>query len=240
MSYSINKKTDPVTNLLERVAHWVFLHWQQAILACGAIIVAAFLSIVVVYNLKRLRFQAWDQYALANTQMFKGENQKAIETLTNILNSHRTGALASQSGLLKGDIYFKTGKKEEAIKAYQDTFSQADNPELRAMALFNIAAAFEESQNWTESENHYQQFIDEYAENYLNGKAYESLGRVQMAQNKYRDAQGTFERLIALYPDSNWSQKAESYLAHINPHLPKAGTTSKQTLKEPQTNTNQP
>lgn len=207
-----NAHKDPVTLRLERGARWIVSHWQQMGLILSALAVAGVLGFFVRYNLQKLKERAWEQLSYAQGQASHGQRAEALQTLSVLLASNRSGVLAVQAHLLKTDLLRMDGKTEDAIAAAREALRQANSPEYKALALSALAVALEQAQKWQEAEDAYQNFLKDFPEHFLSARMYESLGRVQMAQQKWSDAQGTLERLITLYPSTPWARNAQDLL----------------------------
>jgi tetratricopeptide (TPR) repeat protein len=216
---SMDAKRDILTQRLEHGGRWLVRHWQQVLLALGALAVAGAFAALIFFNLQQLQSRAWEQLSTAQGLASRGQVEEALKNVEQLAASHRSGPLASQARLFKGDLLFQQGKGPEAAAAYQEALERADSPELQALALAGLAGARELAQTWDQAATHYERFIKDYPEHFLTPRAYEALGRIQMTQGRWKEAQATFERLITLYPTTPWAKDAQTALAQIKPNV---------------------
>jgi predicted Zn-dependent protease len=212
-------KHDPITQRIENAALWAARHWQQVALGVSTLLVAGLIALAMARNLKQSRGRHWEQYASAQSQYYRGEIDPALQSVNNLVPSVRSGPIVSLARLLKGDILLKQKKNDDAAQAYKEAYAQAYTSDIKALSAFGLAFTLEQAQKWPDSEKGYQAFIAEFPEHYLVGRAYESLGRVQMVQQRWADAQASFERLVSLFPTTEWAKNAETYLAQIKTQL---------------------
>src|SRR5262245_26255468 len=185
----------PVSRPLVPDVPWIVAHWQQIGLAFSAVFVAALLAVFVVYNLNKLKERAWEQFSFAQGQAAQGKRAEALQTVDSLLASNRKGPLAAQANLFKGDLLLADGKKAEALAAYQESLRQSGTAQLRHLAQAGLAAGYEEDQQWAKAEAECQKFSPDFPEHFLTARIYAALGRLQVIQNKWADAQGTLEHL---------------------------------------------
>jgi hypothetical protein len=191
---------------------WLLRHGKQVLLGLGVVALASLLIGWVFHNLQAVRRLAWDQLSSAQTLFSQGKISEATQAVDQILASHRSGSLAIHAHLLKGDMALQGEKKDQAIPAYEAALGQSATPELRAVALGALAAAHEELQKWPEAEKLHTQFTVEFPDHFLTPRTHLGISRLQMAQQKWVEAQSTLERLITLYPSTPWAQEAQELL----------------------------
>jgi predicted negative regulator of RcsB-dependent stress response len=129
--------------------------------------------------------------------------------------------------MLQGDILLSEGKAAESITAYQTAIHQAPTNALRALAMIDLAQAQEQTRKWDDALVSYGNFLKDFSDHFFAPRAYESTGRIQMLQQKWADAQSTFERLVTLYPDSPWAKSAQDYILQIKFQQQKQQTPAK-------------
>jgi len=207
-----HERKDVVTQRVESAAQWVVSHWQQVGLGFVALATAGALTALVIQNLRKLQERNWDQLGQAQALASNGQRDQALQMANGILTNVRSGALASQAYMLQGDLLIQSGKPADALASYQSAVTQAETPELKALAVAGQSAALEESQKWPEAAAAYAQFIKDYPEHFLTPRAYLSLGRSQLQTNKPAEAQATLERLVTLYPTTTWAKDAQALL----------------------------
>jgi hypothetical protein len=85
-------------------------------------------------------------------------------------------------------------------------------PELKVLAAAGLALADED---WAKAETLYGEFLRDYPEHKLTASVNESLGQVQLIQEKWEAAEDTFVRILSRYPASAQARNAKTYLHQI-------------------------
>jgi tetratricopeptide (TPR) repeat protein len=217
-SAAADSHKDAVTQRLEAGAAWLVRHRQQVGLALLALLAAGALGGFITFNLRRLRHLAWEQLSAAQAMATHGQRAQALQTVDQLLAAHRSGTIACQAHLFRADVLLLENRTDDALAAYREARRQAGVPELTSLAAAGEAAALEQARRWPEAEESHRAFIRDFPEHFLTARAYQSLGRLQMIQEKWTDAQATLERLVTLYPTTVWAKTAQEYLAVVKPH----------------------
>jgi tetratricopeptide (TPR) repeat protein len=196
----------------DRIRRWLDTHRHQVLLGLTVVLVGGGMIAAIAFSLVGLRARVLDQFAAARSQAMAGKNVEALEALNKLLESQKTGVIAVQALLTKGDLLTAQGRYDDAVAAFEQALRQADRPAYRALAVANIAQAREDGGKLQEAETLYQQFLKDFPDHFLTARMYLALGRVQQMQGKAAEGRATWERLVTLYPATTWGQLAQARL----------------------------
>lgn len=194
---------------------WIVRHWQQALLALGAVIVAVLLTVWVTSRLTSSRERGWESLSMAMNQVAQGHSDQAAKILDSLLGSQRSGPLAVQALLMKGDLLSAQGKTAEALASVREAQRQAVSPEYKALVSIALGNALERAGQSAQAAEQYAAFIAEFPDHFLVPRAYSELARIQAVSGKAPEARATYEKLITLYPATVWAQNAKAALESL-------------------------
>jgi TolA-binding protein len=118
-----------------------------------------------------------------------------------------------EKAFLKGEQYFRQGKYQEAIRAYQDLRCYYPNTDQAPKALFQIGRSYEYLKLYPEAEAIYQSFIEDYPENPLLPEAKLAQARVVIMLGKVEKAIDMLDKIIDQYSSPAITISAMTLLA---------------------------
>lgn len=107
----------------------------------------------------------WSQYSLGSAD--PKQLEAAIQTFAAMLKAYPKGKFSDQALYFQGEALYQTGKKPEAVVAYDTLIKGFDKSNLRADALYALGVTQEELQKWAEAGQTYDQFLKEFPQSDL-------------------------------------------------------------------------
>lgn len=144
----------------------------------------------------------------ANNELLKLDSLNKLDTLSTIYITFNPVSSSSQiaAALLRGEIFLKQKKFEEALQAFQsavvieDGLRYNEPPDWKLPTRHYLGAALFEAGRFADSEKVY---LDDLRVNRENGWSLTGLQRCQNAQNKKSDVAATLKRLSKAWKNSD-------------------------------------
>jgi TolA-binding protein len=204
----------------EKVSQWVFTHRAQLGLAAGVFALAALLAVTIAMNRRKLAERGAEQLSAARFQASQDKHKEALQILDELINAQRTGPVALQAYLMKGDLLFAQRKFGEAAAVYEEGSLQSTLPDYKALILLGRASAAVELNKYPEAAGFYKDFLRDFPDHFLAPRALMESARLSLALQQPAEARETLERLLMLYPKSPWVAGAQALLSNAKALLP--------------------
>jgi tetratricopeptide (TPR) repeat protein len=234
-------KKNEVALATERAAAWIMNHREAAFGIGLTLLIAFFLGIYSVIRYSELKTTAWERLAVAESYAFAGQSKPALDQLKNIAEQFPRTRAAGFSQLFQADVLYQSGMYKEAIEAYQQTLDRQD-VNLSPFALSGIAFSQEASGQYQASMDTAQRFLATYQDHYLAPQVHAILAQALKSLGREEEAKATLEKIALLYPDTFWSQWAQTNLhpPEKTSSIPKPPTEAKKGGKPTETKETSP
>lgn len=197
------KEPDEFISFTEKI--YLFVSHHAKSIALGA-------AIVVILLVVTFLFQAWNKKetegadrmlsdAMENYQMVSSpyreaspqEYKNAMEKFNEVIATFPKTESGKLAVLYKGNIHFRLGEWDEAIKAYNGYLEKAGQERLyRVFAMEGLGYAYEDKKDYEKAVQAFQKVVDlgqgfQLADAYLGlGRCSEKLGKTKEALESYR------------------------------------------------------
>ncbi|OGW15358.1 MAG: hypothetical protein A3G93_07300 [Nitrospinae bacterium RIFCSPLOWO2_12_FULL_45_22] len=119
----------------------------------------------------------------------------------------------SEALFIDGDKYFRQGKYQDAIRAYQDARHHYPKSSKAPKALFQIGRSYEHLMLYLEAAAVYQTFLEFYPQDPLTPQVKLAKATMALGLEKLQEAQDQLIYIINQYPDPLISSQAKYLLA---------------------------
>ncbi len=178
-------------------------------------------GIVLVLILAIFFFQEWNKrneenaykmlasvietYQMVSSPYREGSPQEyknVLERFNEIISKFPRTSSGKLAVLYKGNIYFRLGEFDEAIKAYESYLEKAGKEKLyRAFAMEGLGYSYEGKRDYEKAIGAYQKLID-LGEDFQVANANLGMGRCYEKMGKTREALEHYRRFINVSPKS--------------------------------------
>jgi len=161
--------------------------------------------------------RALNNYILAEKYFERGNYEKSIQSLLDIIEKYPKSGLASEALYFLGDIYqFKLKNYNKAMDEYQNLIQDFPQNRFVANAQFKIAECCRKLEEWQEAIKAYGKFIkdcsqygySDYAQFYI-GQCYEKL-------KDWKKAKDAYSLISTNYPESIWTDVARNRIRYLD------------------------
>ncbi len=138
-----------------------------------------------------------------------------LKTIFSNLESGYSSTYAYQRALfLMGDFYYYNEEWDDSISSFTKTAELFPKSYLAPIALFNAAAAREETGNSSDVLTLYLSIAEKYTESSLAPRALFSAGRISEGEGNEK-ALTMYNSLIEEYPSSSWTKLARNRIIKL-------------------------
>jgi tetratricopeptide (TPR) repeat protein len=192
------KEPDEFITLTQRTLLFIAAHAKKVITA-GIIVLVIVLGLVFYQMWDRKKEADAGQKLSAAMEMYQrvsspyregspSEYKTALGGFDDVIKQYPGTSSGKFSLLYKGNIHFKLGELDEAIKAYQAFLEKAGKETLyRLFGLEGLGYAYEGKKEYAKAIDAYQQIVA-MGETFQSGDAYLSLGRCYERLGKNQEA----------------------------------------------------
>jgi tetratricopeptide (TPR) repeat protein len=192
------KEPDEFISFTEK-AYIFITHHSKSIAVGGTIVLLLVLSLFIYQrwekknegNASQLFNLVVETYQTVSTPYREGsiqEYKNILEKFNEVIEKFPRTSSGKLSVLYKGNLHFRLGEFEEAIKSYDRYLQKAGKEKLyRSFALEGLGYSFEGKKDYEKAINAYQKII-EIGENFQMANAYWGMGRCYEKLGKNKEA----------------------------------------------------
>jgi TolA-binding protein len=134
-----------------------------------------------------------DVYRLGYSYLVTGQNDKAIEQLSDVASQKDT--LAQYASFNLGQAYLKQNKKPQARNAFNNAYKLGFIPDITELSLFNFAKLSFELSFQQDALKDLVKFVNDYPESEYIDEANTQLSELMLSTKNYKDAIKTLESI---------------------------------------------
>jgi tetratricopeptide (TPR) repeat protein len=197
------KEPDEFISFTEQAFLFVTQHYKKIVLG-GIILLTVVLSIFLfekweekregeAYQKFRFALEIYQMTGSSYREDSPEEYRKALEGFDEVISKFSRTSSGKLSMLYKGNLHFRLGEFDEAIKAYEAFLSKAGQEKLyRSFALEGLGYAYGGKKDYEKALDAYQKIVTigdhfQMADAYFNiGRCYEKLGKKKEALENYK------------------------------------------------------
>jgi len=146
-----------------------------------------------------------------------GTLEEAVKRFREITDQHRGTRSAEEAQIVVGNLYYETGKVDEALSSYDEYLSRHPRGRFRMMAGLGKAYALEAKGDLKGAAQILSGVIEGDRENPLAGEAYMSLARAYEGLKKPEDAMRVYGQVVERFSQTNWAQQALQRMSVLKP-----------------------
>ena len=182
-----------------------------------AVILAVIIFTMLVYRSKKTaELNASVKLAEANSKMVRGDLQQTIDILLNMTENYSGTNSASRGVYFLAYAYFQKGEYENAVtyfKKYLDDY--ANDPILTSAAYSGLGACYEQMGKYAEAAQFYEKGATKFMDHFNAPQQLMDAARCYFSVNRFADARNCYETVIKKYPESEFKNQAELFLARL-------------------------
>jgi TolA-binding protein len=192
----------------------------------GLIAVVAIVSVSNRYLAGRGRsnVEAEFQMTMAHQYLLNGSYDDALLRYQSVVNQYGNSRQGREAYYWIGEAFYSLGKYDEAIDSYEQFLSaSSDDDILSPSALGNIAASYEEMEEYLKAATKYREIYERFPRSSLSawaclhsGVCFEKVEELGKAEDMYRI-------VIDKYVDSNLAPEAKQNLTFLTGKLQAKG-----------------
>ncbi|SMO65471.1 tetratricopeptide repeat protein [Fodinibius sediminis] len=129
-------------------------------------------------------------------QVSAGKTDTGTSVLEDFLQENPQTSMADRLRFRKADKMMQAGDYNGAIEEFQQYIRITNNEELLPDAYFNMANAYEQTNQMNEAINAYQTIVQEYPDSERAGPSLAALGRVAYSRGNYQQSNDYFSQLL--------------------------------------------
>jgi len=181
-------------------------------------IIFTVIAVVIIYFLihySSFKKSVWEKISIAEGYVYNNMPNDAIKILDEIINESPNSKSKHilYVKLLKGDVLYNIGNYKDAIVLYKDIINAGKPPNIVPFAYSGLGYSYENIGNYPEAITIYTEFLEKFGEHFYAPRIYESLARVYTLSGSLIQAKQTYEKIITLYPGTNWAKKAQEEIS---------------------------
>ncbi|MDD4005432.1 MAG: tetratricopeptide repeat protein [Elusimicrobiaceae bacterium] len=198
----------------DRFLHWLRHNRELAAGLGGAAIVAILFTAYLNNRAQEKREFAWEELFKAEQTAYRAPEQ-GIKMLDEVGKTFPGTPAADYAALDKGDVLFKTGNYDEAVKSFKAA-EAVGNPKTAPFAVNGQAVSLAAQKKYDEAIAAAQRLVATYPDSYLIPQAHLFTAQMQELSGKKEAARKTYEKLTTHFTDTAWAAKAKSRLGALS------------------------
>jgi TolA-binding protein len=180
----------------------------------------------LISHRQRENEEAWNQLGALQGQAMQNQTAQALQGLNEWSKRFQGTSAGPYARFLKADLLYKTSDYAASAQIYADLTQNASPEPLRPLALSAQVPALEMAGQPTQALGAAQQFSERYPDHFLAGPMLLAQARLQETTGNTSAAVATYDRFIALYPQSPSTSVARTRLQALSGNAPPAPTPS--------------
>ncbi len=150
------------------------------------------------------------------SQMSEGGADNSSDALEEFLEENPQTSMADRLRFRQADNLMQSGDYNSAIEEFQQYIRITNNEELLPDAHFNLANAYEETDQVGEAINAYQTVVQEFPESNRVGPSFAALGRISFDRGNYEQSHEYFSQLLE---EGGQDYRLEAHIGRGNAQL---------------------
>jgi tetratricopeptide (TPR) repeat protein len=217
-------KPDAAPGAFEKALDWIKDNRETFIGSAVILLAVILFAIYFFVHYRELRDSAWKDLFIAQQIGYSGNMAQAQTQLDGIVTSYGNTSAAGFATLTKGDMLFAQGKYKEAGAEYSKMLTSKD---LGTFAGYDLGKCLEAAGDLAGAQAQYNAVLTKDPEHFMAPEVHASLARVLEMAGQKDQAKSTYEKIVLLYPDTEWAAAAKAKLEGPAPKAPAAPAASK-------------
>lgn len=209
------KKPDEFISVSGSIYEWLILHQKEVLYGVAGFLILFLVVLLVHAYLSNNESKANDVLFEANSlagftgagndeKMTEGSTKKALEDYDKLIKKFPMTRTAGFAGFYKGNLLYRDGKYEEALKSFEYALGKLKGATIKSMILMDMSYAMEALSRWDGSCANLKRILDLNAYPQMDllyfklGNCFKKTGKVDEADKYYR-------MIASEYPSSEFS-----------------------------------
>ncbi|MFX0211505.1 MAG: tol-pal system YbgF family protein [Candidatus Hodarchaeota archaeon] len=201
-------KEDALVTAYFRVQKFIQRHTKQLNIGVTVVIIVIIAGVFIFRSKKKAELVAAGKLGIAEQFYYAAEYTKAIEDLTQIVNTYSGTKSAGTAAFLLANSYFQTGDYNNAQKYYEiyiDDYS--DNELFSPSSLAGIAACLESNGQYGEAARLYEKAGKKYPDSFGAPMYLKDAGKCYVLAGDKNKGKEIYHYIIERYPQSSIRQE---------------------------------
>jgi outer membrane protein assembly factor BamD (BamD/ComL family) len=207
--------------LVAQVVEWIRTHQERFWTIVGAAAVTATVAVVTLLHRQTQTNDAWSQLGPIQGQIMQSPTPETATALETWSKRFGSTSAAPYAKFLKADLLYKTTDFPAAAQVYADLAEHASPIDMRPLALAGQQSAEEMAGRLPNALSLAQTFIQRYPDHFLVASMYLAQARLQESTGDRPGAAASYDKLIALFPQSPWTELARTRVQVLTGAAPK-------------------
>lgn len=221
----VQKEPDLLSRIAHRVEDFLNRHLKIIMYAASGVavaLVAYFAVNAVIAAHRREAEQAFGKVYIVYRRVMDQEEENRQEKLLDLVDSfqvvideHPGATAASRAAFLAGNIFYDAGRYREALEYYRVGAASGKKAYSVLLSLRGTATCHEQLEEYEKAAGVYREILEKYPDSFLLPEIHYRLGQVYEQLERIEDAESEYERIVAQYSWSSWSELAEKKLLYL-------------------------
>jgi tetratricopeptide (TPR) repeat protein len=210
-------REDPVLEGIYKAREFAVSHANQLVIALAVVVTIVMATVGYSYVRNQSLEKAQDAFGRAMIAYSAGEQDKAIQALSLVVDNHRQTPHAGYSAYLLGNLYLERSRYDEAIKWFEVAAENDNAGFVAGESTEGLAIAYEAKGEPERALEYYRKVLDDKRVSYRGPAVHWKMALINKQMGRTQEAQQHCESLVSdtVSIAADYRQKAESLLAEI-------------------------
>lgn len=208
MSKKSELRENVLASQLEGFLRWLIERRVQVLTSLGVAFAAVLIGSVFALRQRDAREQARTRLAYSQALISQARFAEAAPVLDEVRSGPADADTARLAAYLRGVVAFGQSKADDAIKFFDEAIARSRNHPLKPLALADLGVAYEQKKDFEAAARAYTSFVTDHANHFMAPRMMLAQGRSLFLAGKPDEARTALDRLVDLYPTSEWAENA--------------------------------
>lgn len=195
--------------LAQKIIEDIKIYKEQVFIGLIIISVIVIFTFLLLRHFREVNIYAADILNKAQQHYSKGQYEQAIPLYDEIINKYPRAKATHFAVFFKGNSFYEEKNYKEAAEVYKKYLAKYGEKKFACFVEVSLGNACEEEGKWEEALKTYKEFIEKNPKHILIPDVYQAMGRCYEQLNQKNLAISIYEKIIALYQDTEWEEMAK-------------------------------
>jgi len=147
-------------------------------------------------------------YKITNEETDEKKSEDTLNALVEdfkiVIENYPRSKAAARSAFFAGNIFYKKGNYNEALKYYQKGYSIKEKFYISYLCYLGEARCYEQMENYNKALNTYKYILKNYKNTYIIPSVKFYLGQIYERLGKYELSEEEYSQIVSNYQWSGW------------------------------------
>lgn len=209
-------REDGLVTFYVKVQKWYRRYAKQTNYVAIGLLAVAFIVIMMARSKTKAEQNAAAQLAVAEQYVMSGDYDRAISSMTEIMNTFAGTSSSGKAVYYLGDIHFQRQDYENAEKFFRMYVSDYGDLQLyKASSMAGIGASLENQGHFAEAGEWFQKAAELSRNSFYGPFYWKDAGRCYRIAGMKEQGRMAYQNIIENYPESQVAQEAEYLLKSL-------------------------